>query len=148
MKKIVIGNDHAAVELKNIIFDYVKSLGYDIINVGYDGSDRCDYPDYAYKACKKIIDNEAELGILICGSGVGMSIAANKINGIRACCCSEPYSSKMSRIHNDANVICFGARVVGSELAKDIVKSFLDAEFAGDIHATRLLKIKNLESGK
>lgn len=147
LKKIVIGNDHAAIELKNKIMEYVKELGYDVVNVGIDENAPCDYPDYAYKVCKEISGGNADLGILICGTGVGMSIAANKYKGIRACCCSEPYSARLSREHNDANVICFGARVVGIEIAKEIVKAFLNGEFLGAHHVARIDKINKIESG-
>lgn len=146
-KKIVIGNDHAALTMKNVILAYVKELGFDVINVGTDTPDRCDYPDYAYAACKKIIDKEADLGILICGTGVGMSIAANKVKGIRACACSESFSARMSREHNDANVICIGERVIGIETARDIVKTFLNSEFQNAHHTARVKKIMDIESG-
>lgn len=147
MEKIVIGNDHAAVRMKEQIFEYVKSLGYDVINVGIDKEERCDYPDFAYKACKKVVDGECSFAILICGTGIGMSIAANKVKGIRACVCSEPLSAHLSREHNDANVICFGERVVGIETAKEIVKSFLTAKFMGAHHTNRVAKIMDIELG-
>ena len=146
-KKIVIGNDHAAVEMKKKIMEYLKELGYDVINVGTDESVACDYPDIAYKACKEIVNGNAPLGILICGSGIGMSIVANKVKGIRACACSESYSARMSRVHNDANVVCFGGRVVGIETAKEIVKGFLSGEFAGEHHIPRLNKTLQIEAG-
>ena len=148
MKKIVIGNDHAATQMKNEIKNYVESLGYEIIDVGTNDNLTCDYPDFAFKACEKIKGGEAVLGILICGTGLGMSIAANKVNGIRAACCSDSYSARLTREHNDANVICFGARVVGIEIAKEIVKAFLMAEFLGAHHINRLNKIKAIEEGK
>ena len=147
MKKIVIANDHAAVSMKFIIKEYVESLGYEVINVGIDENTSCDYPDYAYKACNMILSGEAESGILICGTGIGMSITANKIKGIRACACSETFSARMSREHNNANVLCFGERVVGTEVAKDIVKEFLTSNFAGGKHATRVQKMIDIEEG-
>ncbi len=147
MKKIVIGNDHAAVEMKFKIKEYIESLGYEVINVGIDETVRCDYPDIAFDACKKIIDGEAELGVLICGTGVGMSLAANKIKGIRACVCSETYSARLCREHNKANVICFGERVIGIETAKEIVKAFLNAEFQNAQHTARVQKIIDIEEG-
>lgn len=147
-KKVVVGNDHAAVEMKNKMMEFCKLLGYEVINVGIDENEKCDYPDYALKACEKIISKEADIGILICGTGVGMSIAANKIKGIRACVCSDSFSAKMSREHNDANVICFGERVVGIEIAKDIVKTFLESKFAGGHHEKRVEKILYIESLK
>lgn len=148
MKKIVMANDHAAIDMKFKIKEYVESLGYEVINVGIDEFAHVDYPDFAYKACNIITSCEAELGILICGTGIGMSVAANKVKGIRACACSEPFSARMSREHNDANVICFGERVIGIETAKDIVKAFLDAKFQGAHHVARVEKIKDIEEGK
>ena len=147
MKKIVIANDHAAIDMKFKIKEYVESLGYEVINVGLDEFKHCDYPDYAYAACEKITKGDASLGILICGTGLGMSIAANKVKGIRAAVCSEPFSARMARQHNDANVICFGERVIGIETAKDIVKSFLDASFLGEHHKNRVDKIMSIEKG-
>ena len=147
MEKIVIANDHAAIDMKFKIKEYVESLGYEVINVGLDEFAHVDYPDYAYKACKMITDGKASLGILICGTGVGMGVTANKIKGIRACICSEPYSARLSREHNDANVICFGERVIGIETAKEIVKAFLGAKFANAQHTERVNKIKMIEEG-
>ncbi len=147
MKKIVIANDHAAIDMKFKIKEYIETLGYEVINVGIDEHEFCDYPDYAYKACMRIINKDADLGVLICGTGMGMSITANKIKGIRACACSEPYTARMSREHNDANVVCFGERVIGIETAKDIVKAFLDAEFKGAHHVARVKKIAEIEEG-
>ena len=147
MKKIVIANDHAAIDMKFKIKQYIESLGFEVINVGIDNFDYCDYPDFAYKACEKIVNREVDLGVLICGTGMGMSITANKIKGIRACACSEPYSARMSREHNDANVVCFGERVIGIETAKEVVKAFLNAEFKGEHHATRVKKIMEIEEG-
>lgn len=146
--KIVIGNDHAAPVMKAKIKEYIESLGHEVINVGTDTTDRCDYPDYAFKACKKVVDKEADLAILICGTGIGMSIAANKIKGIRACACSETFSARMSREHNDANCLCFGERVVGMETAKELVKAFLEAKFQGAHHVARVEKIKKIENGQ
>ncbi|MDO4960307.1 MAG: ribose 5-phosphate isomerase B [Eubacteriales bacterium] len=144
--KIAIANDHAAVEMKDFIRDYLTELGHEVNDLGCFAGERADYPDYAKKVGLEVTAGNAELGILICGSGVGMSIAANKIKGIRAVCCSEPYSAKMSRMHNDANVLCFGARIVGPELAKMIVDEFLGASFLGERHAMRVDKIKALEA--
>lgn len=145
--KIVIGNDHAAVDMKFTIKEFIESLGHEVINVGIDKVERCDYPDLAYAACEKIISKEADLGVLICGTGIGMSIAANKVKGIRACACSESYSARLSREHNNANVVCFGERVIGIETAKEIVKSFLEAEFQGSHHTNRVQKIMDIEKG-
>ena len=143
--KIAIGNDHAATEMKNEIMQHLKDRGCEVINVGTDGHESVDYPDYAKKVCDKVLSGEADLGIAICGTGVGISIACNKVKGIRAVCCSEPFSAKLSRQHNNSNVLCFGARVIGPELAKMIVDEWLDAEFQGGRHQLRIDKISALE---
>ena len=129
--RIAIGNDHAAVEMKNIIKAYLEEKGIEVINLGTDTDESVDYPLYGEKVGNAVVSGEAELGIAICGTGVGISIACNKVNGVRAVCCSEPYSAKLSRIHNNSNVLCFGARVIGPELAKMIVDEWLGAEFIG-----------------
>lgn len=143
--KIAIGNDHSAVDMKNEILAHLKQRGFEVLNVGTDTNDSVDYPLYGEKVAKAVINGEADLGIAICGTGVGISIACNKVRGIRACCCSEPYSAKLSRMHNNSNVLCFGARVVGPELAKMIVDSWLDAEFEGDRHQRRVGQLGELE---
>ncbi len=145
--KIVIGNDHAAVDMKWNIKEYIESMGYEVINVGTNENKSCDYPDIAVMACEKIIKKEADLGILICGTGVGMSLASNKIRGIRACVCSETYSARLCRVHNNANVLCFGERVIGIETAKELVTAFLNAKFEGGKHEVRVNKIMSIEEG-
>ena len=147
MEKIVIANDHAAVDMKFKIKEYLEARGYEIIDVGADKVEPVDYPDYAYKACNKIINKEVDFGILICGTGIGMSITANKMKGIRACACSEALSARLSREHNDANVICFGERVIGIETAKEIVNAFLNTKFIGKHHLDRVMKITAIEEG-
>ncbi len=144
--KIVIGNDHAALEMKNIIRAYLEEKGYEVLDVGCHTEERVDYPDYAALIGNAVVSGKADLGIAICGTGVGMSIAVNKICGVRAVCCSEPYSAKLSRMHNDSNVLCFGARVIGPELAKMIVDEWLNAEYMGAHHTARVDKIKALEA--
>ena len=144
--KIAIGNDHTAVDLKNTISDYLKELGYEVINLGTDSRESCDYPIYGEKVGRAVADGEADLGIAICGTGVGISLAANKVKGIRACVCSEPYTAKLSRMHNNSNVLAFGARVVGSELAKMIVDEWLAAEFEGGRHKRRVDMIMDIEN--
>ena len=146
--KIVIGSDHAAFSMKNDIKKYLEDKNIEVIDVGTFSEDSCDYPKIAYDATKKIINKEAELGILICGTGLGMSLAANKVKGIRAAVVSESYSARMSREHNNANIICFGARVIGIETAKDIVDNFLNAKFLGDKHLRRVNMISDIEEGK
>ena len=144
--KIAIGNDHTAVDLKNTISDYLKELGYEVINLGTDSRESCDYPIYGEKVGRAVANGEADLGIAIRGPGVGISLAANKVKGIRACVCSEPYTAKLSRMHNNSNVLAFGARVVGDELAKMIVKEWLDAEFEGGRHQRRVDMIMEIEN--
>ena len=116
--KIAIGNDHAATELKFIIMDYVKSLGHEVVNFGTDGNESCNYPEFGEKVGRAVVNGEADCGILICGTGVGISIAANKVNGVRAAVCSDCATARLVKEHNNANIIAFGARIVGSELAK------------------------------
>ena len=143
--KIAIANDHNGVELKQKLTEYLTNKGYDIINCGTDTKDRVDYPKYGIIVGEKVANKEADLGILICGTGIGIGIAANKIDGIRCATCSEPFSAKLSRIHNNSNILAFGARVVGTELAKMIVDSWLEAEFEGGRHQARIDMITELE---
>ena len=148
MKKIVLGADHGGFELKNTIKSHLENKGYDIIDVGTNSADSCDYPIFASKLCQKIQNGEAERGILVCGTGIGMSIAANKHKGIRAACCSDTFSARLTRLHNNANVLCIGARVVGAGLGIDLVEEFVNAEFEGDRHIKRLSLIEDIENGK
>ncbi len=143
--RVAIGNDHSAVELKEIIADYVRELGHEAINLGTDSTQSCDYPLYGEKVGRAVVSGEADLGIAICGTGLGISLAANKVKGVRACVCSEPYTARMSRLHNNANVLCFGARVVGSELAKMITQVWLETEFEGGRHQRRVDQIMEIE---
>ena len=143
--KIAIGNDHVAVEMKREITEYLQSLGHEVVNYGTDSSDRCDYPVYGEKVARAVAGGEAERGILICGTGVGISLAANRVRGIRAVVCSEPYSAALSRQHNNTNILAFGARVIGIELAKLIVKSWLDAEFEGGRHENRVRMLDEIK---
>lgn len=143
--KIGIGNDHAAVEMKQQIAEYLKELGHEVVNYGTDTNESCDYPLYGETVGRAVVDKEVDLGILICGTGVGISLAANKVKGVRAVVCSEPYSAKLSKQHNNTNVLAFGARVVGIELAKMIVKEWLDAEFEGERHQRRVDMIMAIE---
>ena len=147
MKKLVIGCDHAAPELKAIVRDHLIERGFDVVDVGTHTTDSCNYPDYAHALCQKIQSGECELGILICGTGIGMSMAANKHRGIRAACCSDTFSARLTRLHNDANVLCFGARVVGQGLALDLADVFVDTEFEGGKHKTRIDMFAALEQG-
>ena len=148
MKTIVLGADHGGFELKNTIKAHLESKGFDVIDVGTDSSASCDYPIFASKLCKHIQNGDAILGILVCGTGIGMSMAANKHRGIRAACCSDTFSARLTRLHNNANVLCLGARVVGAGLALDLVDAFVNAEFEGDRHIKRLSLIEDIENGK
>ncbi|TAK24546.1 MAG: ribose 5-phosphate isomerase B [Chloroflexota bacterium] len=147
MAMIAIGADHAGVRLKAEIAEYLRSRGIAVEDVGTFDETSTDYPDYAEKVGRLVVDGVADRGILICGTGIGVSISANKIAGIRAALCSETFSARMSREHNDANVLCLGARVVGGGVALDIVGSWLEAAFAGGRHQRRVDKIGALERG-
>ncbi len=143
--KIAIGNDHVAVEMKNEIKEYLEAKGFEIINIGTDSGERFNYPVSALKVSDMVVNKEVDLGILICGTGVGISLAANKVKGIRACVCSDPYTAKLSREHNDTNILCFGARVIGIETAKMITDEWLNATFEGGRHQDRVDMIMNIE---
>ncbi len=144
--KIAIGNDHAAVELKWQIAEFLEDMGHEVINVGTDTNESVDYPVYGKRVACMVADKEADLGIAICGTGLGISLAANKVKGIRACVCSEPYTAMMSRKHNNCNVLCFGARVVGLDLAKMIVETWINTEFEGGRHERRVNMIMEIEN--
>ncbi|MBE6549049.1 MAG: ribose 5-phosphate isomerase B [Ruminococcaceae bacterium] len=146
--KIAIGNDHMAVDMKNHIKKYLEDKGHTIVNFGTDTPDRTDYPIYAKKVADSVVSKECELGILICGTGIGISIAANKVKGIRAAVCSEPYSAALTRQHNNANIIAFGAKVIGTATAETIVDAFINAEYEGGRHARRVDMISDIEEGK
>ena len=147
--KIGICNDHAAVNLKNSVLKHLLENGYDVINYGTDSLESYDYPLAASVLCKAIQNKEVDLGIAICGTGVGISIACNKHKGIRACCCSEATSARLTRQHNNANVICFGARVISEELANDIVDTFINTEFSnGERHQNRINLITQIEENE
>ena len=143
--KLAIGNDHAAVEMKNEIMEYLRGKGIEVVNVGTDTTERFDYPVAGYRAAKLVASGEVDGGVLICGTGVGISLAANKVNGIRACVCSDPYTAKLSKQHNNTNIIAFGARVIGIETAKMIVDEWLGAKFEGGRHADRVALITEIE---
>ena len=146
--KIAIGNDHVAVEMKNHITEYLTAKGHEIVNFGTDSNERCDYPVYGKKVADAVVSGECELGILICGTGIGISLAANKVKGIRAAVCSDPYSARLTRQHNNANIIAFGARVVGEATAEMIVDEFLNAEYEGGRHQARIDMISAIEQGE
>ncbi len=143
--KIGIGNDHSAVEMKKEVTEYLEKKGFEVINYGTDKEESCNYPEYAERVGRDVAAGKVDLGILICGTGVGMSLAANKVKGVRAVVCSEPYSARLSRQHNNANVLTFGARVIGTEMAKMIIDEWLGAEFMGGRHQTRVDMIMAIE---
>ncbi len=145
IKKIAIACDHGGYMLKAPVVEFLKAGGYEIVDFGCDSSASVDYPDHAIPAARAVAAGECDIGILICGTGIGMSLCANKIKGIRAACCSERYSAKMTRMHNNANVLCFGARVVGEGIALDMIKVFLETEYEGGRHDSRVAKIMQLE---
>lgn len=144
--KIGIGNDHAAVEMKNEIVDYLKEKGYEVVNFGTDSHESCNYPEYGEKVGRAVVAGDVDLGILICGTGVGISLAANKVKGVRAVVCSEPFSAKLSKQHNNTNILAFGSRVIGIEMAKMIIDEWLTAEFQGGRHQTRVDMIMAIEN--
>lgn len=143
--KIAIGNDHSALELKAVVIKHLEENGHEVVDYGTNTNESCDYPIYGEKVALAIKNNEAELGILICGTGIGISLAANKVPGIRAAVCSEPYSAKMTRAHNNANILAFGARVVGQDLAKMIVDAFINTKFEGERHQRRVDMLTAIE---
>lgn len=144
-KMLAIGCDHGGFELKNKIKKHLEEKGIEYNDFGTFDEKSCDYPDIAKAVCESIADGEADRGILVCGTGIGMSIAANKIKGIRAAHLTDVYSAKMTKMHNNSNVICLGGRVTGEELAYMIVDIWLETEFAGGRHQTRIDKISALE---
>lgn len=143
---IAIGSDHAGYELKTEVVKYLQENGYDVKDFGTnDGCCSVDYPDFGLAVAEAVVSGSCEKGILICGTGLGISISANKVPGIRAALCTDSYTAKMSREHNDANVLAFGARVVGVGLALDIVENWLKTEFLGGRHGKRVDKITGIE---
>jgi ribose 5-phosphate isomerase B len=144
--KIAMGADHAGYRLKDVIIPYIESLGHSVEDLGCSCEDSVDYPDYALKVCEKVVSGEADKGILICGTGIGMSIAANKIPGIRSALVHDLFSAKATREHNDTNVLTLGERVIGPGVAQEIVKIWLETEYSHGVrHENRLRKVKELE---
>ena len=146
--KLAVGSDHAAYEFKLEMLRYLDELGIGYEDFGTYSTERTDYPIYGEKVARKVASGEFEKGLLFCGSGIGISISANKVKGIRAVVCSEPYSAKLSRMHNDTNILCMGARVVGVDLAKMILDEWLKAEFEGGRHAGRIELIAGIEASQ
>lgn len=145
MERIAIGADHAGRALKEEILVFLRDAGYSVEDMGTYGDESVDYPDYALKVARAVATGAADLGILICGTGIGMSIAANKVRGVRAAVATDCYMARMAREHNDANILCLGGRVVGAGLALDIVQTFLQSRFAGGRHVRRIGKIRAAE---
>lgn len=136
--KIAIGCDHGGYDLKSLIVSYLEDKGYEVSDMGTFSEESVNYPDFANKVCQCVRSGECERGILICGTGIGMSIAANRYRDIRAALCHEAFTARMSREHNNANILCLGARVIGTEVALDIVRGWTETEFAGGRHQLRL----------
>ena len=144
--KIAMGSDHVARDFKLQIKEYVESLGHEVVDYGTYTTERCNYNEYGVKVGEAVASKECDCGIICCGTGVGISIAANKVKGIRCVVCSEPYSARLSREHNNTNILSMGARVIGIELAKMIVDEWLNATFEGGRHLTRINQIAEYEN--
>ncbi|SFV60133.1 Ribose 5-phosphate isomerase B [hydrothermal vent metagenome] len=141
--KFYIATDHAGYALKAFVKEYVTSLGHEIVDLGPDSADRVDYPDYAKKCAEAVVGDKGSFGIVICGTGIGISIAANKVDGIRAALCHDAYTAAMSRAHNDANILAFGERVVGKGIVESMIDAFCETEFEGGRHTNRVAKIES-----
>ena len=146
--KISIGCDHGGLEHKNAIAEHLKERGFEIKDFGIYEQVAVDYPDIAAKVCASIVSGESELAILVCGTGIGMSIAANKVKGIRAAACSEHFSAKFTRLHNNSNVLCLGGRVIGVGTAIELADLFVDTKFEGERHQRRIDKITAIEQNQ
>lgn len=144
--KIAIGCDHVGYELKKRVIDHLTEKGHEVVDFGTDSTERTDYPIYGEKAANAVASGECDRGIVICGTGIGISISANKVKGIRCVVCSEPYSALLSRQHNDTNMLAFGSRVVGGDLALMIVDAWLSGEYEGGRHAKRVQMISDIEN--
>ena len=136
--RVAIGCDHGGIDLKNTVITVLKGLGYTVDDQGCNSTESVDYPDFARSVSSLVVEGKCECGILICGTGIGMSMAANRIPGIRAALCNEMFAAKMSREHNNANILCLGARVIGPGLAAEIVRTWMTSEFAGGRHQRRI----------
>ena len=143
--KLAIGNDHTGVDYKLAIKAHLEERGIEVIDCGTQDRGKSNYPVYGYKVARMVADKEVDGGVLICGTGIGISLAADEVKGIRACVCSEPYSAQLAKRHNNANIIAFGARVIGIEMARMIVDSWLDARFEGGRHQKRIDMITEIE---
>ncbi len=144
--RIAIGSDHGGFKLKEVIKEYLIKKGYEVSDLGCYSEESVDYPDYAEKVARAVANGEYDLGVLMCGTGIGISIAANKVKGIRAALCHDGLTARLAKQHNNANIICMGGRTTGIETAKDIIDNFLDNEFEGGRHLRRINKIKDIEN--
>ncbi len=140
--KFFIASDHAGVEVKPNVIEMLTKMGHEVIDLGPRDNSRVDYPDFAHKLCREVLIHEGSEGILICGTGIGMSMSANKHKGIRAALCHDEYTAKMARAHNDANVLCFGERVIGLGVIESILNGWCETNFEGGRHAQRVIKIE------
>jgi len=146
--RIIIGSDHGGFALKEAVKQHLIELGHEVYDRGtYNGETSVDYPDYGQAVAQAVVAGEYDLGIVICGTGIGISIAANKVRGARAALCTDPYMARMARAHNDANILALGGRVIGPGLAADIVDAFLNGKFEGGRHARRVAKLRREEGG-
>ncbi len=143
--KVVVGSDHGGFELKEVLKNYLEEKGIDVTDVGAYDTNSVDYPDIAVKACEKVTSGECSWGVLVCGTGIGISMAANKVSGIRCALVGNEYSAEMTKRHNNANMLAFGGRVTGSDLAKNILDAYINAEFEGGRHQKRIDKISAIE---
>lgn len=143
--KFYIATDHAGVDLKDYTVELLKQKGHEVVDLGPFNKDRVDYPDYAVKVAQSVLADSESQGILICGSGIGMSMAANRFHGIRAALCHDAYTAQVARGHNDANILCFGERIVGKGVAESIIDSWLASGFEGGRHAGRVEKIESIQ---
>ncbi len=143
--RVAIAGDHSSPQLKGRLVEWLRARGHEVVDLGTDGPASVDYPDYALAVAEQVLAGRCDWGILICGTGIGMSLAANKVPGIRAAVATDPYMARMARAHNDANVLCLGARVLGEGLAEEILEAWLATTFAGGRHARRLEKVRRIE---
>jgi ribose 5-phosphate isomerase B len=144
-KRIIVGSDHAGLPLKHEVKQQLATFGYQVEDVGCESAEPVDYPDYALAVARRVAAGDPALGLLICGTGIGMCIAANKVRGVRAALCHDTFSARAARAHNDANILCLGGRVIGPELARSVIEAFLGSSFEGGRHQRRLDKIARAE---
>lgn len=148
MRRIAIGADHAGYRLKQVLAAHLTAAGFEVVDFGTHDEERCDYPDFGAAVARAVVaDGDADLGVCVCGTGIGIAIAANKVPGARAAVVHDATTGRLAREHNDANIVCIGARVVGEQAAIDALDAFLRADFAGGRHAERIAKIHELEAG-